>query len=77
MESDILRQHNLAFSHRLPKNLSNPTMSNSKEIHICGILSHIEVKGNEIASDLASDKFKIAYTDFKSKINKFFHTKII
>ena len=66
---------------KLPSILDS--ISNSKEIFIiCWIPSHIGVKGNErtgsaAKSDLNStfDKFKIIYTDLKSEINRFIHTK--
>ena len=58
------------------------SMSNSKEIIICWIPSHIGVKGNERAGlaaksalDLTLDKFRIPYIDLKPKINEHLLTK--
>ena len=55
-------------------------MSNSKEIIICWIPSHIGVRGNERADsadksalDLTPDNFRIPYTDLKPTIK--LHTK--
>ena len=58
------------------------SMTNRKEIIICWTPSHIRVRGNEradlaakLALDLTPDKSRIPYTDLKSTINKFLHTK--
>ena len=58
------------------------SMSNRKEIIISWTLSHIGVRGNEIADlvaklvlDLTPDKSRIPYTDLKSTINKVLHKK--
>ena len=57
-------------------------MSNLKEILICWIPNNIEIKGNEkaisiakLAFDIAFNKVKIPYTDFKHKNNKFSFAK--
>ena len=57
-------------------------MSKGKEIIIFWIPSQIGVRGNERAGsaaksalDLTPDKFRIPYTDLKSKINEFLHAK--
>ena len=54
------------------------SMSNRKEILICWIPSHIEVRRNERADSatrsalcVTPDKFRIPYTDWKIKINQF------
>ena len=58
------------------------SLSNSKEILMYWIPSHIGVKVNERADlpaksalDLTPDKFKMSYIDLKLEIDRFIYTK--
>ena len=80
----LLSLRNKKFQNPLIIKLLNrlDSMSNRKEIIICWTPSHIGVRGNERAEsaaksalDLTPDKSRIPYTNLKSTINKFLHTK--
>ena len=46
-------------------------LSKTKEIELCWIPSHIEIKGNDQADSAAKTAWKMPYTDLHGAFNKF------